>query len=54
MMISWAIGIFAAIGLVRAVSFAVWNFRDKNALGGVALLLLVIISAAGSVLTLLT
>lgn len=53
-MIFWAIGILVAVGFIRTISFAVWNFKDKNIVGGLALLILSLISSLACIFNLLT
>lgn len=53
-MIYLAIFLLVLAGFIRTISFGVWNVKDKNIIGGLALFLLAIFSAVSSFLNLLS
>ena len=52
-MIRIIIALFALVGFLRAVSFAVWNKKDGNVLGCAAILALSVVSSVFCVMNLL-
>lgn len=53
-MIYIVIALLVFAGFIRTVSFGVWNLKDKNISGAVALLLLATLSAISSLINLLS